>query len=292
MCAGYVPDIEPTLVLTGTKTFTASLGPKNGVPSHAYTFRNARDTRTADEKRESHMSYNAVMIAECQKHGMKPVCNHPVPCKADTRALYIGQSSYIALPHSHASRGLFPGGWNSALQRNWAGLCSYTGVPKSRRTSGVYKQYTRCNIPIKSSSWRLPSQYNPGFVCGKVVVSTAIQVTAKLGAKNGVLAREYTFARAVDTRDHSHLSANDAKTYSDVMIDECKKHGMKPVCDHPAYCKNDAKALYIGQSEHLAYAPHRETSHYFPAGWSGVLRRAWEGQCSYTGWSFPLITVV
>ena len=45
--------------------------------------------------------------------------------------------------------------------------------------------------------------------------------------------------------------------YSDIMIQDCAKVGMKPVCDHPSYCKTDSKAVYIGQSHHVAYPGHR-----------------------------------
>ena len=45
--------------------------------------------------------------------------------------------------------------------------------------------------------------------------------------------------------------------YGDIMIKDCAKVGMKPVCDHPSYCKTDSKAVYIGQSHHVAYPGHR-----------------------------------
>ena len=48
--------------------------------------------------------------------------------------------------------------------------------------------------------------------------------------------------------------------YSDIMINDCKKIGMKPVCDHPSYCKTDKNAVYIGQTHHLAHGGHRGTS--------------------------------
>ena len=28
---------------------------------------------------------------------------------------------------------------------------------------------------------------------------------------------------------------------------------MKPVCDHPNYCKSDKEALYIGQTHHMSH---------------------------------------
>ena len=48
------------------------------------------------------------------------------------------------------------------------------------------------------------------------------------------------------------------------MVEACGKVGMKPVCDHPSYCRNDRNALYMGQRAHLEYAPHRGNAAYFP----------------------------
>ena len=97
--------------------------------------------------------------------------------------------------------------------------------------------------------------------------------TATMGAKNGVSARSYTFRR-VQTQSRSG-------SYSTAMITECKKWNMQPVCDHPSYCKNDGSALYIGQSGHIAYNPHRKIASYFPLSWSKILSN-WNGVCSYT----------
>ena len=73
-----------------------------------------------------------------------------------------------------------------------------------------------------------------------------------------------------------------ADTYSNVMIKACGEVGMKPVCDHPNYCKNDPKSLYIGQSKHLAYPPYRNSPALVPFGFSTV-STFWDGVCSYTG---------
>ena len=66
------------------------------------------------------------------------------------------------------------------------------------------------------------------------------------------------------------------------MLSGCAKLGMKPVCDHPGYCKNDKAALYIGQQSHIAYKPYRKINSYFPSGWSKISDN-WDGLCSYTG---------
>ena len=40
--------------------------------------------------------------------------------------------------------------------------------------------------------------------------------------------------------------------YADIMIKDCASLGMKPVCEHPNYCRTDPKSIYIGQSHHLS----------------------------------------
>ena len=65
------------------------------------------------------------------------------------------------------------------------------------------------------------------------------------------------------------------------MKRECAKVGMKPVCDHPSYCKNDKNAIYIGQNHHIAYPGHRKNGGYFQSGWSKIAKN-WDGICSYT----------
>jgi hypothetical protein len=70
-------------------------------------------------------------------------------------------------------------------------------------------------------------------------------------------------------------------SYSAVMRDDCSAIGMKPVCDHPSYCKTDGASLYIGQSNHLAYPLHRRTASYNPSGFDKI-QSHWDGLCSYT----------
>ena len=99
--------------------------------------------------------------------------------------------------------------------------------------------------------------------------------TASLGAKNGVSAHRYDLLIV-------KLSSMSSGSYSTQMISTCKKSGMKPVCDHPSYCKNDRNAVYIGQTGHLAYPPHRHHKNYAPAGLDKI-HHLWNGHCSYTG---------
>jgi hypothetical protein len=80
-----------------------------------------------------------------------------------------------------------------------------------------------------------------------------------LGAKNGQRAHSYEFKVVT-------LAKPNYSTYSKQMINACKKIGMKPVCDHPAYCKGDDQALYLGQTNHIAYKPHRTNKSYNPVG--------------------------
>ena len=65
------------------------------------------------------------------------------------------------------------------------------------------------------------------------------------------------------------------------MKAECGKFGMKPVCDHPSYCANNVNSLYLGQSNHISYPPHRNIASWFPSGWSGVKDR-FAKLCFYT----------
>ena len=86
-------------------------------------------------------------------------------------------------------------------------------------------------------------------------------------------AREVFFAPA-QTKETSG-------SYTQIMIDECKKIGMKPVCDHKNYCKNDGNAIYIGQDHHVAHRGHRYNNKYFPSGWSEI-KKTFDNMCMYT----------
>jgi hypothetical protein len=148
------------------------------------------------------------------------------------------------------------------IRDKWNGLCSYTA-----RANG---NYALCNIPINTHAWRHPGQYNPGFVCGKEIPSIFV---ATLQGKNGVKTAKYQFRKTT-------LSARSGK-YSTRMIEACNKVGMKPVCDHRAYCRNDKNSLNIGQTHHIAYKPHRNNNNYMPGGFAAIADM-WDGLCSYT----------
>ena len=68
------------------------------------------------------------------------------------------------------------------------------------------------------------------------------------------------------------------------MISECKKYGMKPVCDHPSYCRDKTEALWIGQTTHLAVQTYRKgttSSRWTPCGFQAV-QSMWDNTCSYS----------
>jgi hypothetical protein len=96
---------------------------------------------------------------------------------------------------------------------------------------------------------------------------------ATLGAKNGVKAAKYEFKLTKLT--------STSGTYSSLMIAKCKSFGMRPVCDHPAYCRNDKQSLYLGQSSHISYPGHRNHGGFGPTGFDKV-RDNWKGLCVYT----------
>ena len=156
---GSKPTAAPTTAPTRTPTrlptpgpFTATLGKFNGVPARNYSFRvGASQARSG--------SYSIIMVQECKKYGMKPVCDRTDYCENDTAALYIGQKKHIeiAIPGNRNINSYFPSGW-SAIAKKWDGLCSYTGTKGSGKSA-------MCNVRVNSHSWQDPSQYRAGFMC-------------------------------------------------------------------------------------------------------------------------------
>ena len=206
-----------------------SLGSKNGVPANTYLFKVVKLASRSGQ-------YSANMRAACKNagKGFKPVCDHPSYCRNDGTAIYIGQSGHLAYRPHRINNNYSPSGL-SKIWSMWNGVCSYTGNANGN--------YALCNIPANSHAWRHPGQYDPGFVCGKVFVDPEWEKTCSgktcLGAMNGAKAAAYEFKKV-------KLQGKSGK-YSTLMINECAKNGMKPVCDHPSYCGADANAVYIGQ---------------------------------------------
>merc|ERR1712072_931285 len=178
------------------------------------------------------------------------------------------------------NNGMFPKGW-SRVASKFDGLCAYTGRANGKRAL--------CNVPKNSHSWRTASQSRT-FMCARhsglqpkrgalkkllaAKKSRGKPFHAILGAKNGVRPRRYTFKRV-------HATSTRGR-YSDIMVRDCKRYGMKPICDHPSYCKNDKKAIYMGQSGHVEYPGHRKNNGMFPKGWSKHARK-FDRLCAYTG---------
>ena len=81
------------------------------------------------------------------------------------------------------------------------------------------------------------------------------------------------------------VTVNNQKTngFSSYMVAECKKIGMKPLCEHPSYCRTDKKALYMGQYYHISYKPYRNINSWFPSGWSKIRPFFEDGMCFYSG---------
>ena len=61
---------------------------------------------------------------------------------------------------------------------------------------------------------------------------------------------------------------------------QCAVYGMQPVCEHRNYCRNDPKAMYIGQDHHISHPSHRNNNKYFPSGW-GAIKDNFKGLCFY-----------
>merc|ERR1711939_1137354 len=227
---------------------------------HSFTFKQYKLAITSLKNRGG--KYSDRMIEQCKAIGMKPVCDHPSYCQNDVKSVFIGQRHHLAYRPHRVNNNYMPSGF-SAIRDKWNGLCSYT--------ANANRNYALCNIPINTHAWRTPGQYNPGFVCGKEVPSIFV---ATLQGKNGVKTAKYEFRKAT-------LSARSGK-YSTRMIEACNKVGLKPVCDHRGYCRNDKNSLYIGQTRHIAYKPHRNNNNYMPGGFAAIADM-WDGLCSYTG---------
>eukprot|EP01048_Picozoa_sp_COSAG05_P000829 COSAG05_NODE_25_length_31349_cov_4.978560_24_plen_549_part_00 len=310
------------------------LGYKNGVPARYYQFKVVTYTTRSGR-------YSSVMITECRKYGMKPVCDYPSWCKNDRNALYIGQSSYLSSPSYRNNNNYVPSGF-AAIRDVWRYKCSYTGNARGN--------YAYCNTPSNTHSWRYPSQTNPGFVCGAVVPphetpstcfngkdddrdgladcddpdcsaapsaksrcassETGLECvdgldndgdgkadcrdnecsssdrcryppfSAKLTGRNGEGTRSYLF-QTVSKLPSAALRKGGS--YSALMVDECRKYGMKPICDYYSYCHNDPNALYIGQrkGQWLSSTSKRRNNNWMPSGFSAI-RSKWQGKCVYT----------
>ena len=78
------------------------------------------------------------------------------------------------------------------------------------------------------------------------------------------------------------VSTGSGLQYPAVMRKECKKLGMKPVCEHPSYCRNDKQGIYLNQYTHLSYGTHyyQDNPTWAPVGFQGA--EYGEGPCIRT----------
>ena len=213
-----------------SEEFVASLGAKNGVPAQAYKFAIVEASSTSG-------NYKTQMVKDCKVLGMKPVCDHPNYCKSDKEALYIGQTHHMSHGSQYNNAGYMPSGFDT-IKSKFKGMCYYTASHGGENAL--------CNIPENTHAWLRPvtvAKAANKFVCAKVLASETFVGT--LGAKNGVPAQAYKFA----VMEATSTSGN----YKTQMKKDCKALGMKPVCDHPNYCKSDKEALYIGQTHHMSH---------------------------------------
>jgi cell division septation protein DedD len=253
MCAKappYTPD-DP---------FQGSLGESNGIDAGVYVFQKVRVEAASG-------NYDTIMVDECAKRQMKPLCDHPSYCKDDPKTVYIGNKYHIAYPPHRNVDSYFPSGWSSLKGKFPPSFCTYTGsyggASKSLCTTG------------SSHSWQTPSA-SRYFMCAKAPpYKPDPPFYGNLGSRNYNDAGKYTFQRV----RIQQTSGN----YDDIMVSECSKRDMKPVCDHPSYCSGDPKAVYIGQDQHLAYPPHRNQASYFPSGWAELKSKFPSIFCTYTG---------
>merc|ERR1712160_118689 len=240
--------------------FSAVLDSKNGVNAGKYTFQKVRIEATSG-------NYDVVMINECGKKGMKPLCDHPSYCKNDPKAGYIGQQAHMAyLPHLNQDS-YFPKGWEEVKDKFRTQFCAYTG------SHGGAIQ-TLC-VHGNSHQWnKITGQRD--IMCVKTPPYTPDDpFEGMLEGQNGVDSGVYKFQRLrVQT-----VSGN----YDTIAVDECAKKGMKPLCDHPSYCKSDPRATYIGQTNHIALLPHLNQDSYFPKGWAELKGKFPAEFCTFTG---------
>jgi len=240
--------------------FEGKLDGRNGADTGVYKFQKLRLSTTSG-------NYDTIAINECSKKGMKPLCDHPSYCKADPRATYIGQSNHIAYGPHRNQDSYFPQGWSQIKGKFPDEFCTFTGPH-----GGTAR--TLCTHG-SSHAWRTPAEL-PEIMCVKAPpYKPDPPFSGELGSRNGAPGGKYTFQKVRITATSGNFDT--------VMVNECSKKGMKPLCDHPSYCRNDARSTYIGQNNHMAYPPHRNQDSYFPSGWSNLKQQFPHDFCAFTG---------
>jgi hypothetical protein len=241
--------------------FSGILGSKNRANAGKYTFQKVRVTATSG-------NMDTIMVNECDKKDMKPLCDHPSYCKTDPRAAYIGQTYHMAYrPHLNQDS-YFPSGWNELKQKFPYDFCAFTGPHGGQHQ-------TLCTNG-NSHSWYTISNGARDIMCVDAPpYKPDAPFEGRLEGRNGADTGIYKFQRI-------RMQVTNGN-YDTPYIQECAKKGMKPLCDHPSYCRTDPRATYIGQTNHIAYKPHRVQDSYFPSGWSNLKGKFSDDFCTFTG---------
>ena len=75
------------------------------------------------------------------------------------------------------------------------------------------------------------------------------------------------------------------RAYGSLMVAECAKYDMKPVCDQSQYCRADKNGLSLDGHYYYGYLSRRDdrnSNSYFPCGFKEVKGR-WHGMVNYAG---------
>ena len=249
------------------RTARVTLRSRLGVAQNTYEFRRMG----LDGDSGGDQDYSKRMVRACATAGMVPVCDHPSYCRNDASSLFIGNSySLTSGYYRRNSVNSYPKHFEGA-QNLWQGSCGYSG--------GAKKGYAMCNVGGNQNSdrqpeWRTPdTSGRPGFVCGKVLGPLRTYLAPR--SKNKFAGGQFEFKKM-------RLAAAEGD-FGSQMISECKKAGMKPVCD--SINSDGGRCLYLGNDKktYLAYRSHRDAwSSYWPAGWQEI-RQNWQNLCNYAG---------
>ena len=226
--------------------------------------------------------YSDVMEQECKRYKMKPVCDSYSLCRNDPRSLYLGNNNGEELS-SRATQSsgwaYFPAGWKSIAaefggdpnkaivsngpEQNYYDPCFYKGEGNTDAA---------CGTGPNSRQAYQAYQY-AGFMCGAVNYKPFAAFRADLGARESLPARRYKFERVFVPEEERESP----KSYKDLMLAECAKHGMKPVCDDKHACDG---GLWIGNQHSLSHGSYRKNKSYNAEGWSKV-EDQWAGLCTF-----------
>ena len=118
-------------------------------------------TQAIDKVKLMRGRYSSIMIEECRKLGMKPVCEYRNNCHNDRESLYIGQTYYLTHSSYRNNNNYHACGWN-AIRSHWdrgamgQNICGYSFA------RGSTDKRAMCS----DNNWRTPAQYIGGFMCG------------------------------------------------------------------------------------------------------------------------------